>query len=55
MKDTYTVKNILNHRTAIASIDTLFNQGTITQAEKRELYRLMNKKYGFNASSIFAA
>ncbi len=55
MKDTYTVKNILNHRTAIASIDTLFNQGTITQAEKWELYRLMNKKYGFNSSSIFAA
>ena len=55
MKDTYTVKNILNHRTAIATVDTLFNQGAITQSEKREMYRVINKKYGFNPPSIFAA
>ncbi len=55
MKNTYTVKNIINYRTAISVIDLLAQDKVITQTEKKELYRVINKKYGFNASSIFAA
>ena len=55
LPDKYNINNILNHRTAIAAIDTLVNKGYLTQKDKTEMYTVINKKYGFNSYSIFAA
>ena len=55
LPDKYNISNILNHRTAIAAIDTLVNKGYLTQKDKAEMYTVINQKYGFNSCSIFAA
>ena len=55
LPDKYNINNILNHRTAIAAIDTLVNKGYLTQKDKAEMYTIINKKYGLNSCSIFAA
>ncbi|MBR5518526.1 MAG: hypothetical protein IKV86_05800 [Clostridia bacterium] len=55
LPDKYNISNILNHRTAIAAIDTLASKGHLTAKDKAEMYTIINKKYGFNSCSIFAA
>lgn len=55
LPDKYNISNILNHRTAIAVIDTLVIKGHLTAKDKAELYTVINQKYGFNSCSIFAA
>ena len=47
LPDKYNINNILNHRTAIAAIDTLVNKGYLTQKDKTEMYTVINKKYDF--------
>ena len=55
LPDKYNITNIINHRTAIAIIDTMVNQGHFTPKDKLEMYTVINRKYSFDSCSIFAA
>jgi len=51
----YKPENIIQYQVAVAVVEKLETEGLISQRDKRKIITALNRKYGFDSCSIFAA
>ena len=53
-QDKYATENMMLHRTSLALLKSLAEDGTFTEKEYRKLSTMLARKYGLSSGSIFA-
>jgi len=51
----YKPEKIMQYQAAVAVAEKLETEGLLSPCDKRKILTALNRKYGFNAGSIFAA
>jgi len=51
----YSPERIIQYNTAVAVAEKLEKEGLLSTGDKQRVIKALNKKYGFDSGSIFAA
>lgn len=52
--DPYRPDNLLSYHLSLALVDTLVGRGVLSKSDQAKSRRILTRKYGFPAGSIFA-
>lgn len=54
-EENYTPETLLRYHAAVAVAEKLEAEGFLSPADRRKILTALNRKYGFDSGSIFAA